>query len=154
MPKLLIRISLPALVFLCLISSPGFGQLSEIDLMLIANQDVHEHQYDPHKVKYLFADSESKFVKYNPLSLAFGSVMLFYQAAVSPQFAAGCLYENSCSNFSKSLISEYGLLKGICTSADRLTRCTKLSTIDVNKLKINTETGKVIEDVKLYKMKK
>jgi putative component of membrane protein insertase Oxa1/YidC/SpoIIIJ protein YidD len=153
MQKLLISLHL-LFVFLLISSTDLFAQFSESDLAKIEKQDFHEHLYDKHKVRFLFADAKSPVIKYNPVSLTLGGLMYFYQAAISPQFAAGCLYETSCSNFSKLLISEYGIFKGMFTSADRLTRCTKLATLDINRLKINQKTGKVKEGVEIYKIQR
>jgi uncharacterized protein len=82
------------------------------------------------KVTYLFA-GKNALVKYNPLSLAFGGLMLLYQSSISTQIGAACPYEINCSNFSKMCIQQYGLLKGIPLTADRLTRCTRLAFIDM-----------------------
>lgn len=62
-------------------------------------------------------------LRYNPVSLAFTGAMFFYQGVISPQISAECLYQRTCSNFSKAAIHEFGLLRGVLLTADRLSRC-------------------------------
>ena len=62
-------------------------------------------------------------VKYNPVSLILKGSMLFYQRVVSPQLFRHCIYEISCSNYSKQAIQHFGMIKGVFLSADRLMRC-------------------------------
>ena len=53
--------------------------------------------------------------------------MFAYQKVISPVIARHCAYSPTCSAYSKELIREYGLAKGICLTADRLTRCTRIA---------------------------
>lgn len=78
--------------------------------------------------------------------------MYVYQKAISPQFSSKCGYEISCSNFSKHVIQEYGLIKGVALTADRLTRCTPFAAIDVNTVFLNEE-NKVIDNPEKYKLR-
>lgn len=69
-------------------------------------------------------DNQHTVAKLNPLRwLATGS-MYFYQQVLSPQLNAGCLYQRTCSNYSKAAIKQYGIIRGVLLSADRLSRCT------------------------------
>lgn len=69
-------------------------------------------------------DNQHTIAKLNPLRwLATGS-MYFYQQVLSPQLNAGCLYQRTCSNYSKAAIKQYGIIRGVLLTADRLTRCT------------------------------
>jgi len=61
-----------------------------------------------------------------------------------------CTYEISCSNFSKGAIKEYGLIKGIALSADRLMRCTPLAAIDIHKIDIDIENQKIKDNLSQY----
>jgi uncharacterized protein len=61
--------------------------------------------------------------KFNPISLTFTGSMLLYQHLVSQQLFKHCIYEMSCSNFSKQAIHHFGIIKGVFLSADRLMRC-------------------------------
>jgi putative component of membrane protein insertase Oxa1/YidC/SpoIIIJ protein YidD len=69
-------------------------------------------------------DNQKTIAKINPLRwLATGS-MYFYQQLLSPQLNAGCLYQRTCSNYSKAAIKQYGIIRGVLLTADRLSRCT------------------------------
>ncbi len=102
------------------------------------------------KVSYVFENTMSPIVKYNPVSLLFGGSLYFYQKIVSPQIKAECSHELSCSNFSKTAIKTYGLFKGVAMSADRLTRCTKLGVKDISLIVINKQ-NKIIDSVSFYR---
>ncbi|MGZ3862374.1 MAG: membrane protein insertion efficiency factor YidD [Bacteroidia bacterium] len=124
------------------------------DLALLAGRNFQKPEYEyKRKVEYLFK-GRNWLVKYNPLSLFFGGAMLLYQSTVSVQIGANCPYEVSCSAFSKSCITKYGIIKGIALSADRLTRCTRLAAIDLDDdVDWTLNTHKIIDDPKNYKLK-
>src|ERR1041385_2264859 len=52
-------------------------------------------------------------------------VMLLAQPVISPQISSDCVCSRSCSNFSKEAIHQFGLVKGIFLTADRLLRCNR-----------------------------
>lgn len=95
----------------------------------------------------------SKIAKYNPISLLLKGGMAFYQNLVSPQLGNRCIYDLSCSNFSKASIAEFGMVKGLFLSADRLLRCNRISTLDFIPPKINPKTGKYNDLPIFYKVK-
>ncbi len=94
---------------------------------------------------------QSLLAKYNPVTLTFSGLMYVYQRFVSPQLPSSCLYEHSCSSFSRSLIVEYGLTKGLFTTADRLMRCNRMAAIDIHPLSIGDQSGKLMETIDIYK---
>ncbi len=96
---------------------------------------------------------QSFLARYNPVTLVFSGLMYVYQRVVSPQIPSACLYEHSCSSFSKGLIVEYGLAKGVFTTADRLMRCNRMAATDIHPLVISEQSGKVMETVNIYKIK-
>ena len=118
------------------------------DFELILNTKIEDSTIlKKRHVNYAF-EGKNWFVKYNPVSLMFGGALLFYQKVISPQIMAGCAFDPSCSNFSKQCIKLYGIPKGVALSTDRLTRCTRLSSIDFHPVLIN-ENGKV-NDLPVY----
>ena len=134
-------------VFTCLI---GFAQpAGDLDLMF-SPVPTDSSFMVKRKASYVFK-GKNAFVKYNPLSLAFGGSLLLYQRVISPQLMQGCAFDPSCSNFSKGCIKEFGILKGVALSADRLTRCTRLSAIDFHPLLFN-EQGKVNDPPMYYRL--
>lgn len=50
-------------------------------------------------------------------------LLSLYQGHISAIIAADCLYVPSCSRYSRQAINNYGLVKGVLLTADRLTRC-------------------------------
>ncbi len=78
-------------------------------------------------------------------------MMFVYQRYISPQLPSECLYEHSCSSFSKELIGTYGLARGVVYTADRLTRCNRVAALDVHPLRLNEASLKVRETVEIYK---
>ena len=89
--------------------------------------------------------------KINPISVILNGSLKMYQKVISPQFSANCLYELSCSRFSQSAIQEYGVIKGLALTADRLARCNRISATTINPFRVNQQ-GKVIDSPKMYKI--
>jgi putative component of membrane protein insertase Oxa1/YidC/SpoIIIJ protein YidD len=102
---------------------------------------------DVSPIDYVFKD-KNWVVKYNPVSLLFGGGLFFYQKVISPQIVMGCAFNPSCSNFSKECVHEFGVVKGIFLSADRLTRCTRLSSIDFHPIMF--DENKKVNDLPIY----
>lgn len=148
MPKLLLNKYLFVGLFtVCLFK--GFSQKSPNWNILYKHQ-VTDNRFNERHVTYLFSDKKNVFVKYNPVSLLFGGSLYFYQKYISKQLMGGCPYELSCSTFSKAVIRRYGLLKGIPLTADRLTRCTRIASMDMDYYHFNLSTGKIIDSVETY----
>jgi putative component of membrane protein insertase Oxa1/YidC/SpoIIIJ protein YidD len=138
------------IIIIILFFSLSFSAFSQAtnDFDLLLNNKIEDSTYlKTRQVNYVFKD-KNWFVKYNPLSLLFGGSLLFYQKVISVQIMAGCAFDPSCSNFSKQCIKMYGMPKGVALSADRLTRCTILSSIDFHPVLFN-ENGKV-NDLPVY----
>jgi len=138
------------IVFFLTLFSKTHAQSAQNDWQFIEKQKFHKHEFDKRKVNFMFV-GKNPIVRYNPVSLTFGGLMYFYQRAISPQFSSKCGYEISCSNFSRKCIQEYGLLKGIALTADRLTRCTPFAAIDLNPIYLNKEM-KMIDNPKQYRL--
>ena len=80
--------------------------------------------------------------------------MYIYQRCVSPVIARSCAFSPTCSGYSKALINEYGLAKGVVCTADRLMRCNRISLADhTNILLINPIDGHIHESVDRYRLK-
>ena len=123
---------------------------ADFSRILSSKQDIPEFE-KVRKVSYVFKD-KNLFIKYNPLSLTFGGLLFFYQSFLSPQLSAGCAFEMSCSNFSKTSIKNFGLFKGIALSADRLTRCNRISSADYHPV-LKNSNGKMIDNPSMYSLK-
>lgn len=144
MQKLLIS------VFLILFSVYTSAQrISNTDKSLLMQ---HNKQFNlhTHNTQYIFKNSKP-IVKYNPISLAFGGLMYAYQSVISPQISAQCLYENSCSVFSVQAFNNFGLIKALGLTADRLTRCNRVSALDISEDRILRNSIKVLDPIEWYK---
>ncbi|MFP4448299.1 MAG: membrane protein insertion efficiency factor YidD [Bacteroidota bacterium] len=119
---------------------------NDIDFFLQANKKEKSSQ----KREYIFDESSSILVKYNPAAMVLGGALYVYQNSISYQFSATCIYHPSCSEYSKQAIAEYGVFKGVFLSADRITRCNKVAALDIHPLTVNEKTGKSKDPVKLY----
>jgi len=140
-------------VFLCLLCTSVFSQ-TKTDNDLIFEKTTFVNSFEAKReVTYLFA-GKNAFIKYNPVSLVFGGLLYAYQKTISVQIGAACPYEVNCSNFSKRCIQQYGILKGIPLTADRLTRCTKLAGIDmIEGVDYNSRTHMIYDHPNDYKFK-
>lgn len=146
---------LQLLIFLVLPSLYGdhvIAQLSPTEIMLIENVDHHDHTFDARHPTFLTA-GKHPIIKYNPVMLTFGGLLYFYQKAISPQLQSKCPYEISCSAFSKECIRQFGFVKGVALSADRLSRCTQFTMVDIRPSQINEENGSIKDDVEKYKLR-
>ncbi len=126
----------------------AWGQWHEKELLLIGRQSFADSAFQPRKPEFLFRNS-SFIVKYNPASLFFGGLLFFYQKAISPQIFVDCPYEINCSNFGKRCIRHYGLFKGLALTADRLTRCTPYTRIDLKTIQLSKK-NKIIDSLSFY----
>lgn len=123
--------------------------VSSQDLDIIASQKFDNQKFSNKHVSFINTTNHHLFHKYNPFFLILGSSMFVYQSVISPQLYAGCLYSPSCSAFSKDAIQEYGILKGVALSADRLTRCTPFIKFDLFYYSFN-KNNKINDPVHIY----
>ena len=130
----------------------GLSQFSEYQKSELRSVDFHEHIYEPRRPKFLKI-SKNPIINYNPITLTFSGALFLYQKVISPQLQSRCPYEISCSAFSFASIQEYGLFKGVALSADRLTRCTQFTTIDMLPSQMNDRTGMLIDNPSKYSIR-
>jgi len=103
------------------------------------------------KGRYLFNNVDNIIVKYNPLCISIGGMLFIYDNTLAPIISSPCLFSPSCSVFFKESIFEYGLLKAFFISSDRIIRCSRLSSIDINRS--NTFNNKAIDPISSYSLK-
>lgn len=131
------------LLFNSLICVKAVSQTDQIDIeLLLAKQNIestHNHSISPIKKESNLLDK-----------VLFGSLN-FYKKNISSQISAECLYEISCSTFSQMALKEYGMLKGIALTADRLARCNRISGTTINEYRVNND-GKVVDSPSMYKL--
>jgi putative component of membrane protein insertase Oxa1/YidC/SpoIIIJ protein YidD len=135
----------------------AMAQTGTEDLTLIRNQrfsspDEFAHYHGAaNNEKALQNKHHNVIAQYNPISLVLKGALLGYQKILSRQLARNCPYEISCSNFSKQSIREFGVLKGVFISADRILRCNRIAFEDVSPLNINPATGRIIDSPNMYR---
>jgi putative component of membrane protein insertase Oxa1/YidC/SpoIIIJ protein YidD len=93
------------------------------------------------------------FLRFNPAYWLLNGALTGYQKVISPQISADCLYELSCSRFSRVAIQEFGVFKGIALTADRLSRCNRVAATSIELLRINPQTGRVVDVPAMYRVK-
>jgi putative membrane protein insertion efficiency factor len=139
-------------LLLCFFSLTGFAQ--SIDLssdLLLADSLSKQQTPQPVKRPYIFKNQLKTFKNSNPLSLIYGGTLYVYQNFISQHFSADCLYDPSCSDFSRQAVKEYGLFKGGLLSFDRLSRCNRIAATDLDPAMINKKSHRFSDPIKRYK---
>lgn len=138
-------------------TSSSFAQSLDDDWNLVEKQiqeeSLDQHTNHNHQPSFLLSEHPSALARYNPFTLSFGSLLWGYQALISPQLSATCIYSPSCSACSKNLLQEYGVLKGIVFTADRISRCNRLALYDYPPWEIDHQIHRVIEHIEYYQIK-
>ena len=93
-----------------------------------------------------------KVVRFNPqepseLKLAATGLIRLYQKFISSQDGPSCNFQPTCSRFGMVCIHEYGVLRGILLTADRLLRCNGSQSQHYHK---DSVTGKYVDPVSDY----
>jgi len=139
-------------VIFIFISLTSFAQKIEVtaDLQLVDSL-LKQQVRHPEKRIYIYKNQPKTFKNSNPISLIYGGSLYVYQNFVSQHFSADCLYDPSCSDFSKQAVKEYGLIKGTLLSFDRLSRCNRIAATDLNPGMMNKKTHRFGDSIKKYK---
>jgi putative component of membrane protein insertase Oxa1/YidC/SpoIIIJ protein YidD len=133
-------------------SLTGFAQTIDFSADLLLADSVSKQRLPhPEKRLYIFKNQPKTFKNCNPVSLVFGGTLYLYQNYISQHLSADCLYDPSCSDFSKQSVKEYGLFKGVLLSFDRLSRCNRIAATDLNLANINKKTHRFSDSIKKYK---
>lgn len=126
---------LPIFLFLLLCSVQSYSQ-SKSDFELLKNEQTEKHSHEN-----------------EPNRSFFKGLLKLYSHHISDQIINDCIYEESCSTFSQGAIKKYGLLKGVFLSADRLSRCNRLSQSHIEQVRFNPN-GKIRDHWNQYTFKK
>jgi putative membrane protein insertion efficiency factor len=139
-------------LLLLFLSFSGIAQRIEKKAdLLLADSVSRQHVQQKIKRPYIFKNQQKTFKNSNPVSLIYGGALYIYQNLFSAHFSADCLYEPSCSDFSKQAVKEYGLLKGGLLSFDRLSRCNRIAATDLNPAFLSKKTHRFSDPIKKYK---
>lgn len=153
MPNLLVKLKISSLGLICLFfSMEAIAQSIDLSADLILIESISKQKISPSsKRNYIFKNQPATFKNRNPVSLIYGGSLFVYQNFISQHFSADCLYDPSCSDFSKQAVKEYGLIKGGLLTVDRLGRCNRIAATDLNMSLINEKTHRFSDDIKSYK---
>jgi len=143
-----------SLILVLVFCSLTYAQSTEkSNIQLILQTKTNTLDKHKHRRNYIYKDETSWLKKYNPISLSFGSLLYLYQNVLSQQFSADCLYHPTCSDFSKDAIREYGLVKGLFLSSDRICRCNRIAATSINYFKIDQKSHHANDSVGFYRIK-
>ena len=140
-------------ILLLFSSSILFSQQSKMDMAFIEKADFKNKTYQERKAVYGFSKNPSKVSLYNPVYHILSGSMYVYQGFVSPQLSRQCMYNPSCSAYSKALIQDYGIVKGVFCTADRLSRCNRIAGAGLSIDAFDTHDHKVHETTGRYSLK-
>ena len=131
------------------------AQAPKDDFALIKNQytggGTAYYQWPGNDTRIIETHHTNALVKYNPVTLVLKGAMAAYQQAISPQLSRHCPYEITCSNFSKQAIQEFGIVKGVFLSADRILRCNRIGVLDTDPLDFNETNGTITDAPNKYR---
>lgn len=140
------------LVLFLLVSIAGHAQIIDLkaDLMLADSLAKQKMPVSAQRV-YIYKNQPKTFKNCNPVSLVYGGSLYVYQNYFSQHLSASCLYDPSCSDFSKHAVKEFGLIKGTLLSFDRLSRCNRIAATDLHIHEIDPKSHRFHDPVKSYK---
>ena len=104
------------------------------------------------KVNPITTPKQREIVRFNPretseLKIAATGLIRLYQKFISSQDSPACNFHPTCSRFGMACIQEYGVVRGILLTADRLLRCNGSQSQHYHK---DEATGKYIDPVSNY----
>lgn len=82
-----------------------------------------------------------------------GGLYRLYQDVFSEQILNDCIYDRSCSAFSKDVFHHFGPLKGLMLTVDRLTRCNRATYAQISEV-LTDKNGRALDHWDYYVKKK
>lgn len=124
------------LFFLISINFYSFSQNININDLILKNMDkkhpmVHHHQ------RSIMQPKKNYIQIINPLNYISIALMFTYQRAITQQLNGSCVFENSCSQFTKKAINYHGLIVGSLIGLNQLQTCFPSSFLDYPDHKLN-----------------
>src|SRR5574344_172412 len=140
------RKRLPFFLIFFLTTFISFSQTKE-DTAFVLGATFANSDFNSRQVTYGF---KKDFHTLNPFYHIFSSAMYVYQSVISQELMRSCVFEPSCSQFSKELITTYGLTKGVFLTSDRMTRCTRIALVGKEDYYFDNLQHKIIETSSYY----
>lgn len=134
------------IVLLTAVPILGIAQMSDLELLAESGSAPAVSFGQSKKANH------KTFLRINPVYWLLNGALTGYQKVISPQISAECLYELSCSRFSRAAIQEFGVIKGIALSADRISRCNRVAATSIEFIRISHLTGKVMDTPSMYRL--
>ena len=100
---------------------------------------------------WIYSRDGDKKKHVNPAAILLGGSLYIYQNVISKHLSADCLFSPSCSEFSKQSIREFGVVKGILSSIDRVNRCNRIAEHDLKNFSRNPLTNRYNDPVSRYR---
>ena len=139
-------------IFLFSISTAVHAQKIDLKADILLADSVARQMAPVKEQRAFFNKNQPKtFKNSNPISLIYGGSLYVYQNYFSQHLSASCLYNPSCSDFSKQAFKEFGLIQGTLLTFDRLNRCNRIAATDLKFNDISPKTHRVHDPVKCYK---
>ena len=102
------------LLIVSLSNSSYANESSDLTFILQVNPIIKEKRQEAIRIE----PQESSELKFAATAL-----IRLYQVFVSSQDGPSCAFSPSCSRFGLAAIKEYGIMRGVLLTADRLLRC-------------------------------
>lgn len=104
------------------------------------------------QVNPIVKETQQETIRHNPqvnseLQFAATALIRLYQRFISSQDRPTCGFTPSCSRFGMAALQEYGMLRGILLTADRLLRCNGSQSQHYH---IDPKTEKYIDPISSY----
>lgn len=152
MQNLLKLVKISSLAFLLLVSVVGHAQKFDLKADLAFADSVAKQELPASSQRvYIYKNRPKTLKYYNPVNLLYGGSLYVYQNYFSQHLSATCLYNPSCSDFSKQAVKKFGIVKGTLLSFDRLSRCNRIAATDLHLKEIDPKTHRFHDPVKSYK---
>ncbi|PCH66266.1 MAG: hypothetical protein COC01_08545 [Bacteroidetes bacterium] len=103
---------------------------------------------EPVKRSFFSFRNKSIFFRLNPINYLGAGLLFIYQRIFSEQIQANCMYEISCSEYTKCSIDKNGIIKGSLLGIDQLSNCFPNVIYDYPRHLIN-ENYKIINAIEL-----
>ena len=121
-------------------------------IILVSSADEAANLAFIRKVNPITTPKPQEVVRFNPqetseLKLAATGLIRLYQKFISSQDSPACTFVPSCSRFGMACIQEYGMVRGLLLTADRLLRCNGSQSSHYHTDEV---TGKYIDAVSDY----
>lgn len=145
--------SLLSLLMAVVIVSPAVAdEAADLGFIRKVNPMLAEDRMPQQKADLAKADLAKSALRLNPreiseLKLVATGLIRLYQKFISSQDRPACNFQPTCSRFGMACIQEYGVLRGILLTADRLLRCNGSQAAHYDK---DAVTGKYVDVVSDY----